>query len=108
MIGADEGAQTQLRAASAQTVRLADSAADLMASHAVTLGWPAACRCLVLTAEWVPAQAPRAGACAGGPQKYASACWRGKQQIGSDDALAGLRPRPGTPSSTWNAPTWLR
>ena len=96
MSGADEGAQTQLRAASAQTVRLADSAYDRTAQPCWHWsGGPAAHRCRVLATEWVPAQAPRAGACAGGPQKYASACWRGAQQIGSDDALAGLRPRPG-------------
>ena len=109
MIGADEGAQTQLRAASAQTARLADSADGHTAQPCWhRSGGPAAHRCCVLTAEWVPAQAPRAGAGAGGPQKYASACWRGAQQIGSDDALAGLRPRPGTPSSNWKLPTLPR
>ena len=74
MIGADEGAQIQLRAASAQTIRLADSAYDHTAQPCWhRSGGPAAHRCCVLTAEWVPAQAPRAGAGAGGPMNYASA-----------------------------------
>ena len=108
MIGADEGAQIQLRAAGAQTVRLADSAYDRTAQPCWHWsGGPAAHRCRVLATEWVPAQAPRAGACASGPQKYAPASWRGAHISAlTTPWLAGA---PGHARlSSHDAPDWLR